>query len=84
LVRADRPCELLQDYEYESHATVAAYGNMLRTKADLHTELGQHTLAMATLRHAADVYLSAQRKGLLKASTSSIGGKSSTQWEASI
>jgi len=32
------PVSCFSIYEYEPHATVAAYGNMLHTKADLHTE----------------------------------------------
>lgn len=59
LIQTNRACE--------PDATVAAYCNMLRMKACLHTELGQHTQAMASLRQADEVFIYTDRKGLLQA-----------------
>lgn len=60
LVKANRACEFLQQ-----KPDSPAYRRILLEKARLHVELGQHTSALAALRHAAEFFATADQRGLV-------------------
>lgn len=62
LLQANRACEPLH-CQTDSHN----YRSLLHIKAQMHSEMGQQDLALATYRQADDLYVASERKGLLQA-----------------
>lgn len=60
LVQANRVCELLQH-----HPNPTPYARILFYKAQIHNELAEVTLAVATFRRAEEHFASGERNGLL-------------------
>lgn len=60
LVKANRACELLQQ-----KPDSPAYRRILLEKARLHVDLVQHTSALAALRLAGELFVTADQKGLV-------------------
>jgi tetratricopeptide (TPR) repeat protein len=67
-VQADRACALFQAHQAHPGTDVAdttSYRAILFFKAELHRKLGHYNLAIATYRQADELYLTAERQGLL-------------------
>jgi len=71
LIQANRAYELLQSHPDHHPAGIddvdfiTEYGDFLLRKANIHQELGHHTLAVATYREAEEFLAAADRKGLI-------------------
>lgn len=65
LDKASRACDLLQHHA-ETDAGFDHYSIVLSTKAKLHSVLGQHTMAIATLRLADEAFLAMTGKQVVE------------------